>query len=234
MSEETVPRGKPVFLKRIAKLLFWFAVWGTLLFVPAGRLDWTRGWICLGLALLGLAVNAVMVLRKNPELMAERWKKRPDTKPFDRVFMVLYVPTVLSMPVLAGLDAVRFGWAPLPWGTLWPGVLLQLLGIPPGAWAMATNPHLETTVRIQHNRGHKAITTGPYAIVRHPMYVGALLTWVGQPLTLGSAWACVPAGFAILLFIIRTALEDRTLQRELPGYDDYARRTRYRLVPGLW
>ena len=221
-------------LKRIIVVLLWTLAWGALLFIAAGRLDWTRAWIYFGVSLFGLAVNSVVVFWKNPGLVAERWKRRKATKPFDKVIMALYLPTVIALPVVAGLDAVRFGWSSLPWNTVWPGVLLLLLSIPPVAWAMATNPHLETTVRIQHDRGHKVITTGPYAIVRHPMYVGAILNLLGVPLVLGSRWAYAPAGFAVALFVFRTALEDRTLRRELPGYEEYAQHTRCRLVPGLW
>lgn len=175
------------------------------------------------------------VLWKNPELVAARGRlHRKEMRTFDKIFMAFYLPAWFALPVVAGLDAVRFGWSSLPWAALWPGVILQLLAIPPVAWAMATNPHLETTVRIQHDRGHKVITSGPYAMVRHPMYVGAILNVVGTPLVLGSPWAYAPAGFALVLFVLRTALEDRTLRRELAGYEEYAQRTRYRLLPGVW
>jgi protein-S-isoprenylcysteine O-methyltransferase Ste14 len=113
-------------------------------------------------------------------------------------------------------------------------VVLHLLGSIPIAGAMATNPHLETTVRIQEDRGHRVSTSGPYRVVRHPMYVGAILQFAGAPLVLGSLWACLPVAAAPVLFIVRTALEDRTLRRELPGYEAYAQRTRYRLLPGVW
>ena len=240
MPEETVlqasrgSRFNPATRKRVMLALLLNLVWGAILFGAAGRLDWARGWVYFGLCLLSVAVNSVVVFWKNPGLVAERWKRHTGTKPFDKVFMVLYTPAVFALPVVAGLDAGRFGWAPLPWPTLWCGIVLQLLAIPPVAWSMATNPHLEATVRIQHDRGHQVIATGPYALVRHPMYVGALLSLAGGPLVLGSAWAYAPAGFAVLLFVFRTALEDRTLRRELPGYEEYAQRTRYRLVPGLW
>jgi len=224
----------PAALTRVIVVLLWTLVWGAVLFGAAGRLDWARGWIYFGVSLFSLAVNSVVVFWKNPELVAERWKRRKPTKPLDKVFMVLYVPTVIALPLVAGLDAVRFRWSPLPFETVWPGVALQLLAIPPMAWAMATNPYLEPTVRIQHDRGHKVITTGPYAVVRHPMYVGGILALLGAPLVLGSAWAFAPTGFAVLLFVFRTAFEDRTLCEELAGYKEYAQRTRFRLVPGLW
>jgi protein-S-isoprenylcysteine O-methyltransferase Ste14 len=221
-------------VRLVLKLAGFTILWGAVLFLSAGRLDWPRGWIYLGLCVLGLVVNGAGVIRKNPELVRERWKKRADTKTFDKVFMVLYTPTVFVMPAVAGLDAVRFGWSSMGPETLYIGVALHLVSILPIAAAMATNPFLETTVRIQTDRGHRVITTGPYRVVRHPMYVGAILHFLGTPLVLGSVWTSVPVGTAILMFVVRAALEDRTLRRELPGYEEYAQRTRWRLLPGVW
>jgi protein-S-isoprenylcysteine O-methyltransferase Ste14 len=99
---------------------------------------------------------------------------------------------------------------------------------------MATNAFLSTRVRIQEDRGHRVVTTGPYRMVRHPMYAATIIGFAGVSLLLGSWWAFVPGAVCTVLFIIRTALEDRTLQAELPGYKDYAARTRYRLLPGVW
>lgn len=235
-SATAVQRGVewPIFGRLVLKLLAVTALWGAVLFVSAGRLDWPRAWIYLALCVLGMAVNAVGVVRKNPGLIRERWKKRANTKTFDKVFMVLYTPTVFTLPVVAGLDAGRFGWSSMPPATLYAGVVLLLLAIIPIAGALATNPHLEITVRIQEDRGHRVITSGPYRVVRHPLYSGAILQNAGAPLVLGSLWAYVPAGLVTLLFIVRTALEDRTLRNELPGYEAYAQRTRYRLLPGIW
>jgi protein-S-isoprenylcysteine O-methyltransferase Ste14 len=101
-------------------------------------------------------------------------------------------------------------------------------------WAMMANPHAETTVRIQTDRDHKAVTSGPYRIVRHPMYVGAILMYPAAALMFGSMWALAISGLIAILFVWRTALEDRTLRRELPGYEEFAALTRYRLIPGLW
>ena len=110
----------------------------------------------------------------------------------------------------------------------------MVLGFIPVAWSMGTNPHLETTVRIQKDRGHKVATTGPYNIVRHPMYLGGILQSLSIPLFLGSAWTLIPAGIQVVLLVIRTTYEDRTLQDELEGYKDYSQKTRYRLMPGVW
>jgi protein-S-isoprenylcysteine O-methyltransferase Ste14 len=136
--------------------------------------------------------------------------------------------------ILGGLDAVRFRWSSMPTWLVIPGVLLYLLAFALGGWAMAVNPYFEPTVRIQHDRGHEVCTAGPYRVVRHPGYAATILGAPGFPLVIGSWWAFLTVGAYVLLFVVRTALEDRFLLRELPGYTDYARRTRYRLIPGIW
>lgn len=138
------------------------------------------------------------------------------------------------MLFVGGLDAGRFGWAPLPAWTFWPGLALHLLGAVPIAAALCTNRHLETTVRIQADRAHSVVNRGPYRYVRHPMYSGLLVRLPGWVMMLGSAWAFVPLAGVVVALVIRTALEDSTLRRELDGYEAYARSTRYRLAPGLW
>jgi protein-S-isoprenylcysteine O-methyltransferase Ste14 len=221
-------------LKRLLVLLATLAVWGALLFASAGRLDWVRGWLYLGLFLLGMTVNAVILARFNPELLAERGKRHEGTKPFDRAIGTLYALGTFAAPVVAGLDAVRFGWSSLAAWAAYAGVLLYLTGSVFVAWAMGTNPHLETTVRIQDDRGHTVITSGPYRLVRHPFYFGAVLQNLALPLVLDSAWAFLPAAFVVGVFVVRTALEDATLRRELAGYAEYAQQTPFRLVPGVW
>lgn len=228
------PRLARAVAKRFVSVLLGFLAWGALLFGSAGRLDWTRAWVYLGVSVLIFLGHGVLVIIKNPEAIVARAEIRKGTKAFDKVVLVPYAMAYLSVPVLAGLDAVRFGWSPMPFEALYGGLALLLLGFIPIASAMATNPYIEQTVRIQEDRGHKPATTGPYRIVRHPMYVGMILLHLSAPLALGSVWAFAPAGALVLLLIIRTAFEDRTLRRELPGYEEYAQRTRFRLLPGIW
>jgi protein-S-isoprenylcysteine O-methyltransferase Ste14 len=216
------------------QLVVYTVLWAAVLFTAAGRLDWLRAWVYLGLYVGGLMVTLAVVLRTNPEVIAARAKRHADTKHFDKVFVALYTPLVFLLPLVAGLDAVRFRWSSLPFATLYVGAALYVLGTVPAAWAMAVNPYLEQTVRIQTDRGHVVIASGPYRIVRHPLYVGVIVANIASPLLLGSLWAYVPAAMTVLLFIWRTALEDRTLRHELPGYAEYAQRTRHRLFPGVW
>jgi protein-S-isoprenylcysteine O-methyltransferase Ste14 len=220
--------------KRIATVVLATAASGVILFASAGRLDWKRGWIYLGAHFVCVLAAGVFLLVTNPELLNERGKKHANTKSFDKVFAAIYVLLLIALPLVAGLDAVRFGWSSMSAEASYAGLLLLLTGAAPIIWSMAVNPFLETTVRIQSDRGHRVVNSGPYRWVRHPMYVGLILQNLAVPLVLGSKWAYVPAGLIVLLFIARAVLEDRALRQELAGYRQYARITRYLLVPGVW
>jgi protein-S-isoprenylcysteine O-methyltransferase Ste14 len=205
----------------------------TLVLVPARRLDWTLGWVYVGIVVVTVIINWLCLRRWNPELIARRMRFGEWTKTWDKVWAVLYTPVMVAVYVVAGVEA-RDGVSSLP-GALW---LLGLAIFLPGSamltWAMVVNPFFEKTVRIQTDRGHRVIDTGPYAHVRHPGYVGFLGWILATPLLLASAWAFVPTLLAVVGVVIRTALEDRTLQAELPGYPEYAARVRFRLIPGVW
>lgn len=221
-------------IRRLVQIFVQTGIFFGLAFLGAGTIRWPRAWIFLGASLAILLVSGGLVMRYNPAVIVERGKMQRGTRRFDWIFAAVFGGALLAVQVVAGLDAVRFAWTPLPGWTLYLGIFLYAAGTVPLCWAMCTNPHLETTVRIQEDRDHRVITTGPYAIVRHPMYVAMFAHLPATPLALGSAWALVPTAVALAALVVRTALEDRTLHRELPGYTDYARRTRYRLVPGIW
>lgn len=225
--------GRPA-IKRLVVLFVFTALWGALLFVSAGRVNWPGAWLYLALYCLNLAVNALVLAAVNPEVAAERGKKHEGTRRFDRVIGASYAVATFAIAVVAGLDAGRFAWSEVPFGAAWAGVALHVLGAVPSTWAMGVNRFLETTVRLQHDRGHEVVVQGPYRMVRHPMYLGAILQNLGLPLILGSLWAYLPVGLIVGLLVVRTALEDVILRKELPGYEAYAHRTRYRLVPLVW
>jgi protein-S-isoprenylcysteine O-methyltransferase Ste14 len=206
---------------------------GCLLFGAAGTLDWERAWLHLGLWIVTMIANMIVLVLKNPAVVAARIKRQPGAK-FEKVMLPPLFLAVLAIPIVAGLDAVRYGWTSVPFWTIWPGIACHLAGDALMLWAMVVNPHLEGSVRIQSERGHQVITIGPYAIVRHPMYVGLILVLAGGPLFLGSGWAFLPVGIVCVGIVIRAALEDRMLLKELPGYREYVRKTPYRLMPGLW
>jgi protein-S-isoprenylcysteine O-methyltransferase Ste14 len=136
--------------------------------------------------------------------------------------------------IISGFDAVRYQWTTMPIEFTIAAVVMSLLAFFFALWAMAVNPYFESTVRIQHDRHHQVCNSGPYKIVRHPGYVGLILTRLAAPLILGSWWGLIPSGVIVLLIIFRTALEDRILQKELSGYKTYTTITRYRLIPFVW
>jgi len=227
------PKSRPA--KRLLQIIGTYAWFTGALFLSAGRLDWIRGWISVALSVVGMTALGLIVQHYNPSLMEQRAKwRRKDTKHFDKIFMAVYLPLVLLHPVVAGLDAVRYHWSSMPFALVYVGAVLFILCLVLIGWAMATNPYAESTVRIQTDRGHTVVTSGPYRLVRHPMYVGAMLMGLGNSLVWGSVWALLLTGVLILLFIWRTAREDQTLRQELPGYAEYATHTRYRLLPGVW
>ena len=210
-------------------------VWLAGPFIAAGTVRWLRGWICIAATLVMYGVATLAVMLKNPALLAARanWRNW-EIKPFDRIFVGLMFPLYLAQPIIAGLDAVRFRWSSMPLATLYVGLVLLATGMLLVSWAMAVNPFAEAIVRIQAERHHTTITAGPYRVVRHPMYSGAILMFPAAGLILGSRWAVV-VGLALdALFVWRTAMEDRFLVRELPGYEEFAAVTRYRLFPGVW
>lgn len=206
-----------------------------LLLLSAGSLWWINAWACAGLGLGFQVVNLAVLLRVNPELLDKRGHLvQPETKSFDKLFIALYVPLGLATSVVAGLDAVRFGWSHMPSWVIAAGVALYVLSCAFGSWAMAVNRHFEGSVFVARDGSQQVCSAGPYRIVRHPGYTAALVGSVSYVWILGSCWALVPAGLMVLLFVVRTSLEDATLKEELPGYREYAARTTRRLIPLVW
>jgi protein-S-isoprenylcysteine O-methyltransferase Ste14 len=203
-----------------------------ILFLGSGRPGWTLAWVYLA-SYVGLIAATRFVVR-DPELFAERARIGKDAKGWDKGLSALFSLFGLAVLLAAALDA-RFGWSPpasLALAAI--GFVAFLLGFGVSVWAMAKNRFFSTFVRIQTERGHTVATGGPYRFVRHPGYVGFILGGVGTPLLLGSVWALVPAALSSVVIFVRTVLEDRTLREELPGYDGYAARVPWRLVPGVW
>lgn len=210
------------------------ALFGLLLFASAGSVDWVRAWAYLGVVLLGELLTAAVLRAVTPGLLEQRGRLGAGAKRYDRVFVALWLVLSFMTAVVAGLDVGRSGDVSVPLAGMYLGLVLMLLAYLLGAWAMAVNEHFELLMRIQSDRGHRVVTSGPYRIVRHPGYLAAIVGGVTSPLILGSLWAFAPVLAVALLFTVRTALEDRTLREELAGYEKYAERTRHRLLPGIW
>jgi protein-S-isoprenylcysteine O-methyltransferase Ste14 len=189
----------------------------------------------MGLYFLGIILNLVVMTAKNPELYAIRSEiTQEDTKQWDKVFTSLYGPMLLLLMAVIGLDAGRYGWSSVPTWLQMVSIGLFIAGWLFSLWAMVANKHFETSVRIQEERGHETVTSGPYAIVRHPGYAGIVLLYAITPMFMGSWWGLIPTALLVGAFVYRTAMEDRTLHEELPDYPAYAEKVRYRLVPGVW
>jgi protein-S-isoprenylcysteine O-methyltransferase Ste14 len=204
--------------------------------IISGHWDWWEGWAYAVASTLSFVLSRLIVARIHPDLIRERarFMQAEDTKPWDKVLAPLLGLGSILILVVAGLDKL-YGWTA---AFSLPVKLVSLAGILFGygfsAWALVANRFFSGTVRIQTERGHHVVTGGPYRLIRHPGYAGGLLGFIFIPLLLDSLWAYLPAGLLAAVMFIRTSLEDRTLQAELPGYAEYAKQTRYRLIPGIW
>jgi len=209
---------------------------GALIFISAGRINIPRVWFYLVVSFISMFGGIVIVYKVNPELLNHRgeWKKKTDAKRWDKFLLLAYgITAFYILSVVIGLD-IRFQWSYLGINFTIAGIVLFIFASVLVHWAMIVNTHFETTVRIQKDRGHKVITTGPYEIVRHPGYVGAILYAAATPLIIGSIVGLIPAAIAAFVLLIRTSLEDKTLHSELNGYAEYAGTVKYRLFPGVW
>jgi protein-S-isoprenylcysteine O-methyltransferase Ste14 len=219
------------------RLLLTYLLIPLILLVSGWDAGWWQAWV-FGLLVVAVGIGGrLWAERRHPGLLAERarFEKAQDVKSWDKVLAPLMALS-LSFPlvIVAGLDH-HFRWSPEspPWLALF-GFILIVLGYSFAGWALAENRFFSGVVRIQTDRGHVVCDSGPYRIVRHPGYAGNILALPGMVLALSSLWTLIPAVVALIIAVIRTALEDRTLQQELPGYREYARRVRYRLFPGIY
>jgi protein-S-isoprenylcysteine O-methyltransferase Ste14 len=203
-----------------------------ILLVAAGRWDWFWAWLNVGIFAVFDTLSIVLV---DPDLLVERTRRSADQKAWDKPLVGLAVGLLpLIGLVIAGLDE-RSGWsADISAIFQWIAALAIVIGYGITVWAMRVNAYFSAIVRIQTDRGHQVATGGPYRLVRHPGYVGAILFTLATPVMLDSWWALIPAVIACVVYVIRTRKEDDTLQAELPGYREFAQRTPFRLIPGVW
>lgn len=222
-------------MQALVSLAVTLVLMGGALFWAAGTLQWPHGQLFLVVFICLTLISMAWLWRVNPEIFAAR--RRPTgqgTKGWDRVLLLIFFPLFVAILVVGGLDDGRFHWAPAPPWAVLAGYALLIVGYLGTGWAQAVNRHFEPSVRIQTDRDHHVITTGPYAYIRHPGYVFGIILTFGMALALGSLWALLPAMLVAVLLAVRTALEDATLQRELPGYAAFAARVRYKWISGIW
>jgi len=227
----------PLDWKVVVRLVLLVVTLLAILFIAAGTLHWPMAWAYAIQAAAITFGSRFIMIRRSPDLAAERAQSlsAEGGKSWDKiiVWLVAIVGPLLTL-IVCGLD-VRFGWRPeIPLASQIVAFVLMTLGSLLGTWAMLVNRFFSAVVRIQADRGHTVVSDGPYRFVRHPAYAGGVVANLAGPLALGSVWALIPGGLIALLTIVRTALEDKTLREELPGYQEYTQRVRYRLLPGVW
>jgi protein-S-isoprenylcysteine O-methyltransferase Ste14 len=248
MNTETNNRLQKLIVKRLIQVATQFFMLAAILFFSSGQLDWTWAWVYLFVGLSGTLIATPIMLRTNPEVIAERAEIKENTKGWDKTFSILSMIVTLAMLVVAGLDqrfawsAQPFGWSGKPFGLPYGfplglhiiGLVMYAIGTALFFWSLVSNKYFSRSVRIQEERDHAVVSVGPYQHVRHPGYSGLIISTLGTPLLLGSWWAIIPAMLTASGFMVRTSLEDQTLQAELDGYLKYSRRVRFRLLPGVW
>ena len=205
-----------------------------LMFAAAGTILWLPAWIYFAILVLSTMLPFYGPLQFDPGLIEERMSSRPDAKKWDRAFVALIAVFTPAELILPGLDH-RWQWStPLPGWMMWAGTAGVAAGTAGLVWAMWTNRFFSVVIRIQRDRGHQVVTDGPYRWVRHPGYLAWMLQSLSLPLLFCSVWTFLPVGLMVVMFFVRTALEDRVLMGELPGYKEYAQRVKTKLVPGIW
>lgn len=238
-TEELAPETKRGVITWFVRELFGVLSVAVLLMIPAGRLDWIMGWVLVGIYAAWFAASAALLIPKSPELLAERVSRKENVEPWDTALLSIIGLTTLAKYVLAGLEARRppalpsLGWTVPDWVQI-AAAVVAAAGYALVTWAMVANAYFSKVMRIQDDRGQTVASGGPYRWVRHPGYTGTLAFELATPFMLDSLWALIPSAVTVALTVVRTALEDRTLRDELEGYREYARRVRYRLLPGLW
>lgn len=215
-------------------LVLVISILAVLLFLPAGSLKWLQAWFFIAAIGIFFLFYIFWGINKDPQQFEERSRKSENVKRWDRIIMGIYTGFLPTIFIIAGFDVVRFGWSemPVPFQVLaWLGLCVSAALI---FWTVAANTYLSRYVRIQDDREQKVVAAGPYHYVRHPMYLGILVLFLSVGPALGSCYALIPGAAIDILFIIRTAKEDKTLQEELAGYQEYSEQVKYRLIPWIW
>jgi protein-S-isoprenylcysteine O-methyltransferase Ste14 len=229
-------QAKLITPKTIIRMVFVLFVFPLTPMIISGVWNWWEAWVYVVINILGFFVSRVLAARRHPDIIAERARsmEMQDAKPWDKILSPALAFGSLLILIVAGADK-GFGWtAPFTLNVKLAALLVVILGYVFGSWALVENKFFSGVVRIQTDRGHRVVTTGPYRFVRHPGYASALWTYLAMPVLFDSLWAFIPSLLLIGVLVLRTSLEDRTLQAELPGYAEYTRKTRYRLFPGIW
>ncbi len=220
----------------IVKMVVFILIMPFITILISWKWDWWEAWVYGILSVVGFAVSRRLAVQRNPDIMKERasYGKQEDTQPWDKILSPLVALGGIFILIVAGLDML-FAWPPsfnLPVKVI--ALIIIIAGYSLGSWALIENRYFSGVVRLQSDRGHSVVSSGPYRFVRHPGYAGTVITYLAIPFLLDSVWALIPAVILVWLLFWRTALEDHFLQENLAGYKDFTQKTRYRLIPGIW
>jgi protein-S-isoprenylcysteine O-methyltransferase Ste14 len=218
-------------IRRLIQVFSILLFQGVILFIAAGTLSWKWAWIVLLLSAFLLIINLILL---PAELIEERGRKKENVKKWDKMLTSFNIIPTILMYIFSGLDH-RFNWT----GDVYiiiniTGLVIIFSGSMIFTWSMVSNKFFSTLVRLQTDRQHTVATEGPYKYIRHPGYAGYIIMSLATPIALGAFWGLVFSGITCILIIVRTALEDDTLKKELPGYAEYTENVKYRLIPFLW
>ncbi len=235
MNEPSTPKFS--LARALVRFLLYVLLFAFVPLLISGRWDWLAGWLYAILTVVAAVISRLLMFRYNPDLVQERGRfmDQPEAKPWDKKLApIVGLIGPMATMIVAGVDA-RYHWTPpLPAWLFWKALIIFILGYIFSSWALIENRFFSGVVRIQTERGHHVVDSGPYRIVRHPGYAGGMWVFLFTPILLGSLWGLIPAILTLAAMIVRTALEDQTLQNELPGYREYTQKTRYRLLPLIW
>lgn len=225
-----------LLLNLIIQIIVWFGLMGVIIFGAAGTTDYAGGWLYLGMMIAVSVVFGLYGLRVDPGLLRERLKPplQKEQPLADKLILIPLLVLLFGGTAFMASDAARWHWSSMPRSVQWLGCALLLGAILFMSWTMRVNSFAAPVVKIQKERGQTVVTTGPYAIVRHPLYCGGIFYVAATSLVLGSWWGLAIVPLAALGFAIRIPIEEKALREGLQGYDDYARRVRWRLLPFIW
>ena len=229
---DSKPIEKPTILHCIFRIVFGIAFLLGVIFGVAGTLNWQSGWIYFSANVIFLIASVPVMYIYNPEMLKRKFPK--DTKRFDKIFLAVYIPIFYSEIIIAALGERFDVSGEFSLITVIAASVFYTIAFTLWLWAVAKNNNFEMTVRIQHDRGHKVCSSGPYKFVRHPAYTAGVIMFVATPIALSSLWALIPAGVLVIALLIRTKLEDDMLINELDGYKEFTEVTKYRIIPFVW
>ena len=221
-------------VKLCIRFMLTVAAFGVIMFLSAGTVYWVEGWIFLSMLSVYILYSTLWSMENTPDLLKERLRIR-ETQKWDKIILSFFSVCFVALFVMPGLD-FRAQWTPVEISMIvkvlaFVGVSISFILI---FLVTKENVYASKAIKIQEDKGHTVVTTGPYRYVRHPLYAAGMILLVCMPLALGSLYSLIPGALSAVLFIVRTYLEDMMLHEKLPGYREYAQKTRYRLVPGIW